>query len=155
MVPPTKTALPVPEFKVKVRSLLEALSALTASLKRIPLPLLLVVVTVTFAPRTTSPVTSSVPLPKLISPVKVWSALPVEVVVSKVKLLLAPVTAPMIMSPVVSLALVSIVVAAAKRYCTEGNVIIGTVNGTGQGHRAGSIFCQTCIKDKGIISVIT
>ena len=57
MVPPAKIALPVPEFKVKVRSLLEALSALTASLKTIPLPPLEVAVTVTFAPRTTSPVT--------------------------------------------------------------------------------------------------
>ena len=58
--------------------------------------------------------TSSVPVPTLISPLKVISALPVEAVVSKVKLLFAPVTAPIIMSPVVSLALVSIVVAVAS-----------------------------------------
>ena len=63
-----------------------ALSALTASLKTIPLPLPGVAVTVTFAPRTTSPVTSSAPLPKLMSPLKVISALPVVVVVSKIKL---------------------------------------------------------------------
>jgi hypothetical protein len=48
------------------------------------------------------------------SPVKVLSALPVVVVVSKVKLLFAPVTAPIIMSPVVSVALVSMVVAVVN-----------------------------------------
>jgi len=104
----------VPAFKVKVRSLLDALSALTASLNRIPTLLPGVAVTETFAPRTTSPVTLKAPLPKLMSPVKVLSALPVVVVVSKVKLLLAPVTAPIIMSPLVSVALVSSVVAAAS-----------------------------------------
>ena len=85
-----------------------------ASLKVIPVPLPLVVVTVTFAASTTSPVTFKAPLPKLMSPVKVLSALPVVVVVSKVKLLFAPVTAPIIMSPVVSVALVSMVVAVAS-----------------------------------------
>ena len=85
-----------------------------ASLNRIPTPLPAVAVTVTFAPSTASPVTLKAPVPKLISPLKVLSALPVVVVVSKVKLLLLPVTAPIVMSPVVLVALVSSVVAAAN-----------------------------------------
>ena len=66
-MPTTEMVLLVPELKAKVRSLLVALSALMASLKVIP-P---VAVTATFAPSSTSPVTVKVPLPKLISPLKV------------------------------------------------------------------------------------
>ena len=66
-VPTTLICAPVPASKVKVRSLLVALSPLMASLKVIP-P---VAVTATFAPSTTSPVTLSTPLPKLTSPLKV------------------------------------------------------------------------------------
>ena len=76
-LPMTKTLLAVPASKVKVRSLLVALSALIASLNTIPVPPLGVAVTVTFAPSTTSPVTLKAPVPKLISPLKVLSALPV------------------------------------------------------------------------------
>ena len=96
---------PVPELKVKVRSLLLALSASILLLMVIP-P---VAVILTLAARLISPVVVNEPLPKLkAAPLRVISAAPL----SKAKLLLLLENAAILIAPSLSVLLVSIVMLA-------------------------------------------